>query len=210
VIDADPAAFGANPPEAVTTPRRRRRAVASTLVAAAVVVVLVIAVVWPGHERAPAVATTTTVEVTVAASLPSGRPAALSVSDLELSLSVQPAEVPSGSIVTMRLEGDLTIVPTRVAAVAWVDHLTSTGWRTVYWMARSSDFVQEVRPVSDDHPEPGPDAVMIPAAESMEFFADGIVPGSYRVCRFVPLRPDPVSNLPTDPVYLCAPLVVAS
>ncbi len=213
VIDADPAAFGASPPGVVTEQRRRRRAAVSTLVAVVVVVVVVVVAVVvvavaPQREPAPAVATTTTSVVAVAASIPSGRPAASPVSDLELSLIVQPGAVSFGSSVTMRLDGDLTIVPLRVAAVAWVDHLAPTGWRTVYWMSRTSATGQTVREVFADHPAAGPDAVMVDAAEPIEFTVDRLASGTYRLCRYVPLSPEVSSGRPRAPAYLCAPLEV--
>lgn len=210
VIDSDPAAFGRSA-RSTTTPTTARRPPVLPVAAAVVVVVVVAAMVW--RTRSPdeqAILPTTPVPttVTVAATVPGGRPAPDAMSGLDFELAVEPSAAASRWVVSMQLTGDLSAVADRVAAVAWLDVQAEAGWRAVYWMARSSATSQEVHEVSDDHPEPGPDAVMVDADAPVEFIIDGIAAGSYRMCRYVPLRPGDAASVPASPAYVCAPVTV--
>lgn len=215
LIDSDPHAFGRSA-RTTTTPTTARRPPVLPVAAAVVAAVVLMAVVvwWPRSsggtatpsDTLPTTAPATT--VTVALAVPGGRPAPDPMTGLDFELAVEPSAVASRWVVSMQLTGDLSGVADRVAAVAWLDVQADAGWRAVYWMARSSATSQEVHEVSDDHPEPGPDAVMVDADAPVEFIIDGIAAGSYRMCRYVPLRPGDAASVPASPAYVCAPVTV--
>lgn len=171
---------------------------------------------WPrasdGTGTPPEAVTTTETPttVTVALAVPGGRPAPDAMTGLDFELAVEPSAASSRWVVSMQLTGDLSGVADRVAAVAWLDAQADAGWRTVYWMARSSATSLEVHEVSEDHPEPGPDAVMVDADAPVEFFIDGIAAGSYRLCRYVPMRSGVAVSAPANPAYVCAPVTVVT
>jgi hypothetical protein len=179
------------------------------VVTVAIVALVAVTAWWPKSSNAPtALPSTTTAAPTTPARVPEGRDAPEAARGMAFELAVRPSAVAPGSTVTMRLAGDLAGVSDRLAAVAWLDQLTDGEWRTVYWFARSSATAQVVRQVSVDHAEPGPDAVMLAADAPVEFVVDQLARGSYRMCRYVPLRRGtrPITQL--NPVYVCAPLAV--
>jgi hypothetical protein len=121
---------------------------------------------------------------------------------------VEPSTVVLGTPVVMQLGGDLSGVASPISAVAWVDEQVSGAWRTIYWMARSSHTTQEGGDVSNDLFEPSPDAVTFEADQPVQFDVDALVPGSYRMCRYVPLLTRGTTSLPSpNPAYVCAPLI---
>jgi hypothetical protein len=76
-------------------------------------------------------------------------------------------------------------------------------------MARSPGAVQAGGDVSGDLFEPGPDAVTFGAEQPVQFNVDALTSGSYRLCRYVPLRTNDASSpSSTNPAYVCAPLIV--
>ena len=126
-------------------------------------------------------------------------------------LTVEPSPVELGTPVVMQLSGDLSGVASPISAVAWVDQQVSGAWRTIYWMARSSRTTQEGGDVSNDLFGPSPDAVTFEADQPVQFNVDALMPGRYRMCRYVPLLTRGTTSLPSpNPAYVCAPLIRSS
>ncbi len=215
VISGDPHQFGADAPgseSATTTPRRPRLDLAA-LGGVVLVIVVAIAVAWPRSSGSPhASPPTSATELSTTGSSPAtvrGRQAPVPSASVAFELTVAPSPVVLRSPVMMQLEGDLSGVASPISAVAWVDQQESGAWRTVYWMARSSGTAQAGGDVSNNSLEPSPDAITFGADQPVQFNVDALTSGSYRLCRYVPLRVRDTSSLPSsDPAYVCAPLVV--
>jgi hypothetical protein len=206
------------------------------VIGAVVVAALVVVLVWPRSTHRPLVATTTTTPAIVTPSgstvpgtafppqIATARPAApiegrpsptpLDLSSIGLRLSVFPLQVPFGTPVSVRLEGDLTRVGPTLAALVWVDRSVDNGWQTAAWVAQAAPGFQVMENVGTRiDAGPSPDAITIPAGDAFGVNLDGLAAGTYRVCRYVPLTANDVSanagTVPTDnPVYLCAPITL--
>lgn len=200
-VDSDPRAFGRQrePVAAGPSPHRRWPVLA---VVAAIALGGVAFAWWPGSNT-PTADTPTTIPITA----PSGRSAPGVVVDGPFTLVVQPAVVPQAGTVTMQLTGDLSTVTDRIAAIAWLDREVNGTWRTAYWLARSSEFEQQVRGASGDRAEAGPDAITVAADAAVSFTADVAV-GEYRMCRYVATRGDATAGGTSPLAYVCAPLTV--
>jgi hypothetical protein len=199
------------------------------------VVALAVALVWPRSTRNPLAAATTTTSAidtppssTAASGLvrtpfPTGRPFAplpgrpaptpLDLTSVGLRLSVLPAEAAYGTPVSVRLDGDLAKVSPTLAALVWVDRSVDNGWQTAAWIAQTAPGLQEMENVTARDAGPSPDAITIPAGDTFGVNLDGLAAGTYRVCRYVPLRADAFvssdATVPIDnPVYLCAPITL--
>jgi hypothetical protein len=199
------------------------------VVGVVVVVALAIALVWPRDEHHPIAATTTTTPAVVTPpgstvsgtafppQIVNGRPLAplegrpaptpLDLSTLGLRLSVFPLQVPFGTPVSVRLEGDLTLIGPTLAALVWVDRSVDGGWQTAAWVAQAAPGVQVMQNVGTRiDAGPSPDAITISASDAFGVNLDGLAAGTYRVCKYVPLTVT-ANTLPVDnPVYLCAPV----
>jgi hypothetical protein len=238
MITGDPRAFGAAPvmsSGSTPSPASDGRSRVWIMVGAVVVVALIVALVWPRSTHHPLATTTTTTSAidtppsSTAASglartpfaterpfdpLP-GRPAPtpLNGSGIGLRLSVFPLQVPFGTPVSVRLEGDLSKVGPTLAALVWVDRSVDNGWQTAAWVAQTAPGFQEIENVTTRDAGPSPDAITIPTGDEFGVNLDGLAAGTYRVCRYVPLAVTEVTaadgSLPIDnPVYLCAPITL--
>ncbi len=216
MISGDPQLFdtstpGSEPAKAPAAHRRRVDPIA--LGGVLLVVVVAVAVAWPRSSgSSPASPSTTATVPSSAGPSPTtvpGRDAPVPSASTSFALTVEPSPVVLGTPVTMLLDGDLSGVASPISAVAWVDEQVSGMWRTIYWMARSSDTSQEVGAVSNDLFEKGPDAVTYRADQPVQYNVDALTSGSYRLCRYVSLLTRGTSSLPSsNPAYVCAPLVV--
>ena len=178
--------------------RRNRTAVGGV----ALLVVGALAAAWPRSSGSPhsLVSAPTTIP---------GRDAPVPSASVAFRLAVAPSPVVLGTQVVVQLEGDLSGVSSPISAVAWVDEQVSGVWRTIEWMARSPGAAQNVADVSNDGSAASPDAVTFAADQPVRFDVDGLPSGTYRLCRYVPLRADRTSSPPIDnPAYVCAPLIV--
>ena len=133
-------------------------------------------------------------------------PTPLDLSSIGLRLSVFPLQVPFGTPVSVRLEGDLTRVGPTLAALVWVDRSVDNGWQTAAWVAQAAPGFQVMQNVGTSDAGPSPDAITIPAGDAFGVNLDGLAAGTYRVCRYVAIAATDVT-VPTDnPVYLCVPV----
>jgi hypothetical protein len=214
MIGGDPDVFGTQ--RTATSPTRRPRMDLLALGGVVLVVIAVaVAVAWPrssGPSRQTSKTSPSTTLTRTSVPVPStipGRQAPLPTSNAGFVLTVEPSAATPGAPVMMQLEGDLSGVSSPIAAVAWLDRQVAGAWRTVHWIARTSDTAQVVGDVSNDLLGPGPDAATFAADQPVRFDVFPLVAGDYRLCRYVPLRSGATTTVPTtNPVYLCAPLVV--
>ena len=216
VITGDPQLFrtGAPGSESAKMPiAHRPRVDLIALGVVVLVVVVAIAATWPrsaGSSRATL--PTSAASPPSAGSPPATAPGRDAPGPSEIAaftLVVEPTRVELGTSVVMQLKGDLSGVASPISAVAWVDQQVSGVWRTMYWTARTSDNAQAGGDVTNNYLGPSPDAVTFGADQPLRLNVDALDSGSYRLCRYVPLRSAGTSNLPSlNPAYLCAPLVV--
>ena len=165
-------------------------------------VVATLAVAWPRSSGSPHSF------VTAPTTIP-GRDAPVPSAGVGFALTVEPSPVVLGTPVVVQLRGDLSGVSSPIAAVAWVDEQVSGVWRTIEWMARSPGAAQAGGDISNDLTERSPDAVTFAADQPVRFDVDALNPGTYRLCRYVPLRADGASIVPSsNPAYVCAPMIV--
>jgi hypothetical protein len=211
MIGGDPEAFGAPRAESSAARRPRRDLLA---LGGALLVAIAVMVLWPrpsGSSRATP-STAVPAAPTVARPVPVtvlGREAPEPAASMSFVLTVEPSSTTPGDSVTMQLQGDLSGVSSPISAVAWLDRQIGGAWRTVRWIARTSDAAQVVGAVSNDLVGSGPDAVTVAADQPIRFDVFPLVAGDYRLCRYVPLRSGGATTVPTtNPAYLCAPLVV--
>ena len=210
VISSDPQRFGTDAPipepAKPTTPRRPRLDLAA-LGGVVLVVVVAIAVAWPRSSGSPTTSpSTSAIERSIAGASPTtvpGREAPVPSARVAFELTVTPSPVVPRAPVVMQLEGDLSGVASPISAVAWVDRQVSGEWRTVYWLARSSATAQSGGNVSNNSLEPSPDAITFGADQPVQFNVDALTSGSYRLCRYVPLRVTDTSIPPSSEPRLC-------
>jgi hypothetical protein len=198
MIDTETDVFAPDDGAAAQRTRRDRFAVGGV----ALLVVAALAAAWPRSSGSPhsLVSAPTTIP---------GRDATVPSAGVAFALTVEPSPVVLGAQVVVQLEGDLSGVSSPISAVAWVDEQVSGVWRTIEWMARSPGATQIVADVSTDGSAASPDAVTFAADQPVRFDVDGLPSGTYRLCRYVPLRADGTSSAPfTNPAYVCAPLIV--
>jgi hypothetical protein len=250
MITGDPQAFGAAPvrsaapTHAPSPPPGRSRM--WMLIGAVAVVTLLVALVWPRSKDHPLAVVPTTApsaDLTVSVSTNDppapdtrpvvaleGRPAPAAAapdgSTLVLRLTVLPSQVPIGTPVFVRLEGNLARVSPTIAALVWLDRSVDDGWETVAWIAQDAPGHQVAQDVGTGlDTGPSPDAITIPAGDAFGVDLDRFAPGSYRVCRYVPLASTPTDGTATNgtatygngtdvsapidnPVYLCTPITL--
>lgn len=216
MIGSDPQLFdtdipGSEPAKAPTAHRMHADLIAFGGIL--LMIVVAISMAWPrssgSSQGSPSTSATVTSTASSSPTTVPGREAPVPSASVAFALTVEPTPVVLGTPVRMQLKGDLSGVASPLSAVAWVDEQVSGVWRTIDWMARSPGSAQAGGDVSTDLLAPSPDAVTFGADQPVQFNVDALTSGSYRLCRYVPLRASDTSSLPSsNPAYMCAPLIV--